>query len=151
MPLRLKKKPTACWKPHSFVAGRFWGSRGQCLHAVWHIDICTVYCQQEVCPHCMCIVRDLDVPPSACPGCQEVGGVFYLLCRGSVLCISTFECLLLPRNVADKSLICDTVLLSSQASYCWHQAEVKSTAAQVGANNPFLHRVLLGSGCSLCT
>lgn len=150
--LWLKKKPTACWKQHNFVAGRFWGARQQCLQAVWHIDICTGrhlhgLCQQEACTHCTHIVTELAVRPPACPGFQR--SVLYTLCHGSVLCMSTFVCLLVPSNVADESLICDMDLLSSQASFCWHQAEVKSTAAQFGANNRFLHRVLFGSGCSV--
>lgn len=151
VPLWLKKKPTAHWKQHSFVAGRFWGSQQQCLQTVWHNRHLHGLCQREVCTHCTRIVTDLGVPPSACPGFQRWGGVLYTLCHGSVPCMSTFGGLRLPSNVADESLICDTDLLSSQASCCWHQAEVKNTAAQFSANNPFPCRVLFGSGCSLCT
>lgn len=119
--------------------------------AVWHNRHLHGLCQREVCTHCTRIVTDLGVPPSACPGFQRWGGVLYTLCHGSVPCMSTFGGLRLPSNVADESLICDTDLLSSQASCCWHQAEVKNTAAQFSANNPFPCRVLFGSGCSLCT
>lgn len=91
-------------------------------------------CWHEVCIHRVCTAMDLGVPPSACPGSQRWGCVLYVLQHGMLMsCASAHSVSSAPQKHVRQV----TDLLSSHASYCWHQAKVKSTSAQFSAKSPF--------------
>lgn len=90
-------------------------------------------CWHEVCIHCVCTATDLGVPPSACPEGLRGGDVFCMCCSMALSCASAHSVSSAPQKHVRQV----TDLLSSHASYCWHQAKVKSTSAQFSAKSPF--------------